>query len=198
LEECFLVSKNFDIMRKKKIILLSALIFFIILLWIVDFGCKDRSIDESKRFYFENKELLNTLKEGLISQHKLNGVRNINPGLGFFSCNHPIKWLDIIDSLDRYELLVYSIENIKNSESLKIWCIEKEIDFEFLVDICDFVLNNDLFYIGRTNLFENNFEISFSVRTSIINLSDSTKIKIIEGRTKENIEDNWFFINTFK
>lgn len=182
----------------KKIIIIYLLFLLIFSFLILDFGFKDKSFEESKKFYFENKEALDKLNKEIISQNNFIRTRITYPGMGIFSCNQPFKKVDIVESFDQYEIpVVYSIENIKDCKDLKEWCDEKHVNFDLIIQTCDIAIKNDLELIGRYNIYKNYFEVFFSNNTKIIHIQDSSEIEKIEGDEIINIEDNWFYVAKF-
>gem|GEM_PF-5290718 len=191
---------------KTKNILLKLFIFLFILIFNLKFGCKDKSYEDSLKFYEENKQEINYFADKIREDSNFISIKIADPSLlGFYSCQHPYYFVTINLYKDYFNFpIIYPFNRLNDytgiNSRLKKWCDEKNVDFDLVLKLSDFAIEKKLNVIGRETIFSEDIKIFMSARTRLINFRNLRSKKRFEdqNRTFKNIEGEWYYYNSFE
>lgn len=195
----------FSMSTKTKNILLNLFIFSFIIFFNLNFGCKDKSYQDAKKFYEENKQELDFFVERIREDSNFIGIRITDPGFDIYSCQHPFFEVSVRTYKDDFNFpVIYPLNRLNDytgiNSGLKKWCEEKNVDFDLVLKLSDFAIENKLNVIGRETIFSEDIRIFMSLRTRLLNfVNPRSKLHFEDqNRTFKKIEGEWYYYNSFE
>lgn len=190
---------------KTKNSLLKLFIFLFIIIFNLQFGCKDKSYQDALKFYEENKQEINFFAEKIREDSNFIGIYTTDPGLSLYSCQHPFYEVRVLIYRDNFNLpVIYPFIGLNDytgiNSALKKWCDEKNVDFDLVIKIIDFIFEHKIYSVGRVSIGSANFEIFMSGRTRLLNFGNQGSKGRFEdqNRTFKKIEGEWYYFNSFE